>query len=66
MCGKFKMGLTSAQRYNKKMFEMFEKAKEQGVIDDKVTCTVCMKVLREKDVDMMGRCKKCKLKGSLQ
>jgi len=55
-----KMGLTSAQRYNRKMEEIFAEAKKLGAIDDKVTCTVCGKVVREKDVDMMGRCKKCR------
>ena len=54
------VGLTSAQRHNKKMNEIFDYARKVGAIDDKVTCTRCMKVLRKKDVDMMGRCKKCR------
>ena len=57
------MGLTSAQRYNKRMEEIFEKARKLGAIDDKVTCTICMRVIRKKDVDIMGRCKKCAKKG---
>lgn len=59
------MGLTSAQRYNKRMHEIFEYAKKVGAIDDKVTCTVCMKVIREKDTDMMGRCKTCRMKNKM-
>lgn len=59
-------GLTSAQRYNKRMNEIFAEAKRLGVIDDKVSCTMCGKVIREKDIDMMGRCKKCQRKGILK
>jgi len=56
------MGLTSAQRHNRMMDKIFETAKEQGAIDDKVTCIDCMKVFRSKDVDIMGRCKICRKK----
>lgn len=53
------MGLTKAQRYNKRLHEIFDLARKQGVIDDKVSCTSCMRVVRKKDTDICGRCKKC-------
>lgn len=53
------MGLTKAQRYNKRSDEIFDYARKIGAIDDKVTCTKCMRTLRKKDINMFGRCKKC-------
>jgi len=52
----------SAQRYNKRMNEIFEYARKVGAIKDEVTCGKCMKVMKKKDVDMMGLCKKCRKK----
>lgn len=53
---------TGSQRYNKRMEEIFEYARKVGAIDDKVTCTNCMKVVRKKDTDMCGMCKHCQRK----